>query len=138
MENQNLWHERDISHSSAERIIFPDATVGLDYMMSLTTRVITDMQVNEAAMIANISKSYNVFLSQQLLLAMVQKGMLREKAYRIVQRNAHAAFDEQVLFNDKIKTDNDIKSLLSKSELDELFSFDRYTNNVEFIFNRVY
>ena len=95
------------------------------------------MQVNEAAMIANISKSYNVFLSQQLLLAMVQKGMLRE-SYRIVQRNAHAAFDEQVLFNDKIKTDNDIKSLLSESELDELFSFDRYTNNVEFIFNRVY
>ncbi len=138
LENQNLWHERDISHSSAERIIFPDATVGLDYMMSLTTRVITDMQVNEAAMTANISKSYNVFLSQQLLLAMVQKGMLREKAYRIVQRNAHAAFDEQVLFNDKIKTDNEIKSLLSESELDELFSFDRYTNNVDIIFERVY
>jgi adenylosuccinate lyase len=138
MENQNLWHERDISHSSAERIIFPDATIGLDYMMGLTTRVITDMRINETAMKENISKSYNVFLSQQLLLAMVQKGMLRETAYRIVQRNAHAAFDEKVLFNDKIKTESEINNLFTEKELDQLFSFDRYTHHIDTIFDRVY
>jgi adenylosuccinate lyase len=138
MENQNLWHERDISHSSAERIIFPDATVGLDYMLGLTHRVISEMTVNTAAMTDNISKSFNVFLSQQLLLAMVQKGMLRETAYRIVQKNAHAAFDEKVLFNEKIKQDTQIKELFNSSELDAIFSFDRYTKNVDFIFERVF
>ncbi len=138
MENQNLWHERDISHSSAERIIFPDATVGLDYIIGLTTRVITDMTVNKTAMKENISKSYNVFLSQQLLLAMVQKGMLRETAYRIVQRNAHGAFDEKVLFNDKIKEDPEIGDLFTRDEFDQLFSFDRYTQHVNTIFERVY
>jgi len=137
-ENQALWHERDISHSSAERIIFPDATACLDYMFSLTTKVIDGMRVNEDAMQENIGRSYNVFLSQQLLLRMVEKGMLRETAYRIVQKNAHAAFDEKVLFNDKIKQDNDVAELFTQEELDQIFSFDRYTHNVEEIYNRIY
>lgn len=137
-ENQALWHERDISHSSAERIIFPDATACLDYMFGLATNVIKNMRVNEKAMEENIGRSYNVFLSQQLLLRMVEKGMLREEAYRIVQRNAHASFDERVLFNDKIKADKVVSELFSESELDELFSFGRYTEHVDEIYNRIY
>ena len=138
MENQALWHERDISHSSTERIIFPDATIGLDYMFGLMTKVISGMRVNEDQMKQNISKSYNVFFSQKLLLRMVQKGMLREDAYRIVQKNAHAAFDEQILFDDKIKNEPTIKDLFSDDELDELFSFAPYTMHADEIYGRVY
>ena len=138
MENQNLWHERDISHSSAERIIFPDATITLDYMFKIMNRVITDMQVNEKAMAENIRRSYNVFFSQQLLLKLVNNGILREDAYRIVQRNAHAAFDERVMFDEKIKSDSRITDLLSKEDLDSVFNFDKYTNHVDMIFDRVF
>ena len=138
MENQALWHERDISHSSTERVIFPDATIGLDYMFGLMTKVISGMTVNEDQMKQNIGKSYNVFFSQKLLLRMVQKGMLREDAYRIVQRNAHAAFDEKVLFDEKIKGEPEIKKLFSDDELEELFSFAPYTTHADEIFNRVY
>lgn len=138
LENQNLWHERDISHSSAERIIFPDATVTLDYMFGIITRVIKDMVVNEEQMKENIGRSYNIFFSQQLLLKLVQKDILREDAYRMVQRNAMAAFNERVPFDEKIKADEDITSKVTQSELDELFSFDKYTNHVDTIFDRVY
>jgi adenylosuccinate lyase len=137
-ENQALWHERDISHSSSERIIFPDATICLDYMFGLMTKVIDGMTVNEQQMKLNIGKSYNVFFSQQLLLKMVQKGMLREDAYRIVQKNAHEAFDEQVLFDEKIKADPSIKTLLSDEELNAIFNFDSYSRHADEIFDRVY
>jgi len=138
MENQNLWHERDISHSGAERIIFPDACVGLDYMFGLMTGVIDNLVVNAESMKENIGRSYNVFFSQQLLLRMIEKGMLREDAYRVVQKNALAAFDERVVFDIKIRNDETIKGLLSKDELDSIFSFDCYTKHVEGIFSRVY
>jgi adenylosuccinate lyase len=138
MENQALWHERDISHSSTERIIFPDATVSLDYMFGLMTKVISGMTVNEAQMKQAIGKSYNVFFSQKLLLRMVQKGMLREDAYRIVQKNAHAAFDDQQLFDEKIKEDPQITDLFSSDELNDIFSFDPYTTHVDDIYARVY
>jgi adenylosuccinate lyase len=138
MENQALWHERDISHSSAERVIFPDATIGLDYMFSLLTKVISGLVVNEEQMKENIGKSYNVFFSQKLLLKLIDKGMSREDAYRLVQRNAHAAFDEKINFDIKIATAKEITDLFSKEELSDLFSFDQYTANVDTIYNRIY
>ena len=138
IENMALWHERDISHSGAERVIFPDATGFLNYMFHLMTKVISGMRVNEDAMIENIRRSQHVFFSQQVLLGLVNKGMLREDAYRIVQRNAHAAFDEKVMFEDKIKADPEVTKLISESELDALFVFDKYTNHVDTIFERVY
>ena len=138
MENQALWHERDISHSSAERVIFPDATIGLDYMFSLLTKVMSGLVVNEAQMKENIGKSYNVFFSQKLLLKLVDKGMSREDAYRLVQRNAHAAFDEKINFDKKISESKELTELFSKSELDALFSFDQYTANIDTIYNRIY
>ena len=138
MENQALWHERDISHSSSERVIFPDATIALDYMFGLMTKVITGLNVNEAHMKINIEQSYNVFFSQKLLLKMVEKGMTREEAYRIVQKNAHEAFDEKVLFNQKVLTDNTLTNLFSEKELADIFTYDQYTKNVDTIYNRIY
>jgi len=107
-------------------------------MFHLMTKVISGMRVNEDAMIENIRRSQHVFFSQQVLLGLVNKGMLREDAYRIVQRNAHAAFDEKVMFEDKIKADPEVTKLISESELDALFVFDKYTNHVDTIFERVY
>ncbi len=138
LENQTLWHERDISHSSAERIIFPDATINLDYMFGIMTRVISGMSVNVDQMKANISKSSNVFYSQQLLLKLIEKGMLREDAYRVVQRNAHAAFDSGTLFDDKVRQDERITQLVSEDEFKAIFSLDCYLQHVDTIYNRVY
>jgi len=138
LENQALWHERDISHSSTERIIFPDATILLDYMFSKITGVIDKMQVNEKQMMDNIAKSYNIFYSQQLLLKIIEKGMLRETAYGIVQKNAMKAFDQQILFDDLIREDKEIGDLLSRKEIDEIFSLDKYVKNIDYVYRRVY
>ena len=138
MENQALWHERDISHSSTERVIFPDATIALDYMLDKMTTVIAGMQVNEAQMKENLGKSYDVYYSQQLLLQLVNKGLLREKAYRVVQRNAHAAFDERISFEEKIREDKEITDILNQDELSQIFNFEKYTNHIPDIYETVY
>ncbi|MCP4051047.1 MAG: adenylosuccinate lyase [bacterium] len=138
MENQALWHERDISHSSTERIIFPDATIALNYMFYLMTNVFSSLTVNKDQMKENIHKSYNTFFSQQLLLKMVEKGMLREEAYRIVQKNSLEAFKAKEPFDKKIKEDSIITTLLSKKELKALFNYNKYTDNIDLIYKRVY
>lgn len=137
-ENQNLWHERDISHSSAERLIFPDATVTLDYMFGLMTNVIENMTVNAEQMQENIGKSYNVFYSQQLLLKLIDKGLLREDAYRIVQRNAISAFEERISFDQKIKADPELTAQMTDIEIDAIFDASKYTQYVDYIYQRVY
>ena len=137
-ENQNLWHERDISHSSAERVIFTDATIALDYMFGLMTKVMSGLVVNPEEMKANIDRSYHVFFSQQLLLALVETGMTREDAYRLVQKNAIEAFTNKILFREKVDSDTDITGKLSKDKLDELFSFEKYARHVDTIFDRVF
>ncbi len=137
-ENQNLWHERDISHSSAERLIFPDATVTLDYMFGLMTNVIENMTVNAEQMQENIGKSYNVFYSQQLLLKLIDKGLLREDAYRIVQRNAISAFQERIPFDQKIKADPELTSQMTDTEINAIFDASKYTQYVDYIYKRVY
>ena len=138
MENQALWHERDISHSSAERMIFPDATVTLDYMFGLMTKVIGNMQVNEAQMMENIGRSYEVFYSQQLLLKLIDAGVLREEAYRWVQRNAMAAFQERVSFREKILADTQVMDKMRIEEVTSVFKLDKYLQYVDEIFVRVY
>jgi adenylosuccinate lyase len=137
-ENQNLWHERDISHSSAERLIFPDATVTLDYMFGLMTNVIDNMTVNVDQMRENVGRSYNVFYSQQLLLKLVDKGMLRDDAYRLVQRNAISAFQERIPFDEKIRQDADLAQQMTVEELNAVFDESKYTQYVDHIFQRVY
>lgn len=138
LENQALWHERDISHSSAERMIFPDATVTLDYMFGLMTKVIGTMQVNTEQMLENIGRSYEVFYSQQVLLKLVDAGVLREDAYRLVQRNAHAAFQDRVSFQEKLLADPQVMTHLSQETLADIFKLDKYTQHVDAIFSRVY
>jgi len=138
LENQNLWHERDISHSSTERILFPDATILLDYMLGLMCKVINGMVVNADQMQENIGKSYNVFFSQQLLLKMVEKGMLREEAYRVVQKNALDAYKNKIPFDQQIQNDNVVTTLLTPSELEGIFDFSKYTKHIDLIFKRVY
>lgn len=138
MENQALWHERDISHSSAERMIFPDATVTLDYMFGLMTNVIENMQVNESQMLENIGRSYDVFYSQQLLLRLIDVGVLREEAYRWVQRNAMAAFQDRISFREKILADAQVMAKLSVDDVASIFKLDKYFRYVDEIFVRVY
>ena len=137
-ENQALWHERDISHSSAERVIFPDATIVLDYALDKMIKVMEGLVVKKDAMKKNIDQSYHVFFSQQVLLALVEKGMLREDAYRLVQRNALASFDTQTFFKESLLKDKELTEKLSDQELTELFSFDRYLKHVESVFDRVF
>lgn len=138
LENQSLWHERDISHSSTERVIFPDATILLDYMFYKLTDVIAGMTVNEAQMQENLGRSYHVFYSQQLLLKLIDKGMLREDAYRVVQQNALDSFERHVPFDQNIRKDDRITQILTDSELNDIFNFQKYTQNIPFIFDRVY
>lgn len=138
LENQALWHERDISHSSTERVIFPDATIALDYMFSLMIKVIKGMVVNEEQMKENIDRSFHIFFSQQLLLKLVQNGVLRETAYRWVQKNAHDAFDEKVNFKEKVTQDQNILNHITETEINDIFSFDKYTQNIDTIYNKVY
>ena len=138
LENQALWHERDISHSSTERIIFPDATILLDYMLSKIIYVIENMYVNKDQMMENLEKSYNVFFSQQLLLKMIDKGMLREEAYRIVQKNAMDAFQNKTPFDKQILKDKRITALISENELNEIFDYKKYTENIDLVYKRVY
>lgn len=137
-ENQNLWHERDISHSGAERVILPDACGFLDYMMALMQKTLNGLVVNSDQMAKNILASRNVFYSQQLLLVLVNKGMSREEAYRLVQKNALAAFDTNVLFDEMIRRDEQITSLVSDIEISEIFSLKKYQSNIDLIYERVY
>ncbi|MFC1752885.1 adenylosuccinate lyase [Thermoproteota archaeon] len=138
LENQNLWHERDISHSSAERIIFPDSTILLDYILGLTENIILNMVVNEDQMMENIGKSYNIFYSQQILLKLVEKGMLREEAYRIVQKSALDAFQNHIPFDIQIKKDTRVTGLIPEKELADIFKLNCYTKHVNVIFKRVF
>jgi len=138
LENQALWHERDISHSSTERIIFPDATELLDYMIYLLTNIMQDLVVNESQMMENIKKSYDIFYSQQLLLKLVAKGILREKAYLMVQSNAMKAFEDKISFAKIVNNDPEIIAVLTKKELEEVFDFSKYQANIEETFKRVF
>jgi len=138
VENQALWHERDISHSSTERIIFPDATELLDYMFYLLINIIKDLVVNKTQMLENIEKSHDIFYSQQLLLKLIEKGISREKAYRLVQANAIEAFESRISFAQIIKKDPEITSVLTQKELLSVFDFNKYLINIEETFTRVF
>jgi len=137
LENQALWHERDISHSSAERIIFPDATTLLDYMIQIASKVISGMRVNTVQMKNNIEKSFHIFYSQKLLLALVGKGLVRESAYKMVQQIAMRAFSTQTLFDDLVLNDIEVNKYLSQAELQAIFELNTYFDHVDTIFDRV-
>ncbi|HEV3472379.1 MAG TPA: adenylosuccinate lyase [Actinomycetota bacterium] len=137
-ENQALWHERDISHSSVERITLSDACILLDYMMDRMTWVITNMRVYPDQMQANLDASFGLLNSQSVLTALLAKGSLqREEAYALVQRNAMAAWEEQRPFIELLKSDSDITDVLDPDEIERCFDPARYLRNSDVIFERL-
>ena len=137
LENVALWGERDISHSSAERIILPDACLALDYILSIFTRVMGDLRVYPQRMWENIESSRGLIFSQRVLLELVDKGLAREDAYAIVQSNAMTGWDEGRDFRELIKSDKEAATYLSEGELNELFDYGYYTRYVDETFQRL-
>jgi adenylosuccinate lyase len=137
LENVALWHERDISHSSVERVALPDATTLLHYMQHLMVGVIDGMQVYPDRMRANVELTHGALFSQALLTALVEGGMSRDDAYRVVQRNAQQAWDEQRPFRELLEQDPEASALLDAARLDELFDYGRFTRHAAAIVERV-
>ncbi|MDH3701120.1 MAG: adenylosuccinate lyase [Alphaproteobacteria bacterium] len=138
LENVTLWHERDISHSSVERVIAPDTTVTLDFALSRLAGVVEKLQVYPEAMKANLDRLGGLHNSQRVMLALTQKGMSREDAYRAVQRNAMEVWHGNGAFLNLIKADKDIGGYLANDELDVLFDLGYHTKHVDTIFDRVF
>ena len=138
MENVALWHERDISHSSVERIIFPDSTVLADYLLDRTATLIEKLVVYPNRMKQNLELTHGLIYSGELLLALVSKNVSREDAYRWVQRNAMRVWDEGGTFKDKVQTDPDIGKALTAKDIEHVFDLGRLLENVDRIFNRVF
>ena len=138
LENVALWHERDISHSSVERVIAPDTTIALDFALARLTGLMDRLVVYPERMRQNLESLGGLVNSQRVLLALTQAGMSREDAYRAVQRNAMAAWDGEGRFSDLLKQDSDITRLLPASTLDALFDPAHHLKHVNTIFDRVF
>ncbi|MEO1238798.1 MAG: lyase family protein, partial [Pseudomonadota bacterium] len=138
LENVALWHERDISHSSVERMIGPDATITLDFALARLTGVVERLVVYPENMIANMNKFRGLIHSQRVLLALTQAGVSREDAYTLVQRNAMKVWEQGADFRDELKADADVTAALSEAEIDEKFDLGYHTKHVDTIFRRVF
>jgi adenylosuccinate lyase len=138
MENVVLWHERDISHSSAERMIGPDATVTLDFALARLTGLVDRLVVYPANMQRNLDRMGGLVHSQRVLLALTQKGVAREDAYRLVQRNAMRVWRGEGDFLSFLKADPDVRAKLSEAEIEENFDLDYHLKHVDTIFDRVF
>jgi adenylosuccinate lyase len=138
MENVALWHERDISHSSVERVIGPDSTIVLDYMLSRFTRVLDRLTVFPDNMKRNMSVTGNLFFSQQVMLFLIQKGISREEAYRIVQQDAMEVWGKGGDLKDELKGDPRVTSRLTAREIDSIFDLNYHFKNLDAIFERVF
>ncbi|MFP6713264.1 MAG: adenylosuccinate lyase [Rhodospirillales bacterium] len=137
-ENVALWHERDISHSSVERMIGPDATVTLDFALNRLAGVIENMLVYPEEMQKNLDQLGGLIFSQRVLLALTQAGISREDSYKIVQRNAMKVWEEGADFLTEMKADSDVTAKINAEELEELFDISYHTKNVDVIFKRVF
>ncbi len=137
LENVALWHERDISHSSTERIVFPDACLVLDYMLTLFTDIMDRLIVYPEHMRENLERSYGLVFSARLLLALINTGLSRQAAYEIVQRNAMQAWKNREQFIDVLRRDPDVTSRLSEDDLAEVFDYGYYVRNVGATFERL-
>jgi adenylosuccinate lyase len=138
MENVALWHERDISHSSVERVIGPDATILLDFMLSRFTRLVDELVVYPGRMIENINLTRGVIFSQLVLLKLAEKGMTREQAYAVVQENAMRAWTEGIEFKELMLSDRRVKPYLAPKQIEGIFRLDNFLGNVDYIFKRTF
>lgn len=136
IENNALWHERDISHSSVERVICPDSTITLDYMLHLATGMIDNLLVYPETMKRNLELTHGLPFSQSVLLALVRKGVTREDAYRMVQRNAMTTWETKTPLRDTLGADEELITLIPAGELDAIFDDTRMLKNVDVIFAR--
>ena len=137
MENVALWHERDISHSSVERNIGPDATVTLDFALNRMNEVVNSMKINKNNMKKNLDLTKGLFFSQRVMLFLTEKGLKREVAYRIVQKCALKAIDQNISFYDSLMEDKKIKDIITVNNLKNLFDFGYHTKKINVIFSRV-
>jgi adenylosuccinate lyase len=136
-ENIPLWHERDISHSSVERIIIPDSTILMDYMLNQFNKLIGTLVINEGNIKKNLELTNGLVFSQTVLLKLIEKKMKREQAYKIVQTVAMKCWNEKISFLKLLNEDKEVKKYLTEKELGEIFSYDKSKKTVDFIFKRV-
>ncbi len=136
MENVPLWHERDISHSSVERVIIPDSTITLDYMLHKFTGIMVNLIVYPENMKKNIEKTHGLIFSQRVLLALVDKGLTRERAYELVQRNAMRSWNRGEDFKQLLLNDADITAALPENEIEELFDYHYHLKHVDRVYQR--
>jgi len=137
MENIALWHERDISHSSTERVIFPDGCLVLDYTLTLFASIMKGLRVYPDRMRKNLELTGGLIFSQRVMLALIDKGLPREKAYRLVQEKAMEVWEKGADFYQLLKGDEEVANLLSENELKELFDYNYYLRYVNTIFKRL-
>src|SRR5437870_156978 len=138
LENVPLWHERDISHSSAERVVLPDSSIAADYMLQKAASLIDGLIVYPDRMLENLNATRGLIFSGQLLLVLTQAGVAREEAYEWVQRNAMKTWDEGADFKSLVSTDKDITTQLTQERIDAVFSLENYLRNVDKVFARVF
>ncbi|WP_028575224.1 adenylosuccinate lyase [Desulfonatronovibrio hydrogenovorans] len=137
MENMALWHERDISHSSVERVIMPDSTILIHYMLSRLNSVLANLRVNDQNMDRNLNLSMGLFFSQRVLLGLIEKGMQRQKAYELVQKEAMYCWENRTQFPERIRQNAQISEFFSPEELEKLFDSGYYLKHEELIMTRV-
>jgi adenylosuccinate lyase len=136
-ENNALWHERDISHSSVERVILPDSTILVDYMLNKMIKLVDNLLVYPEKMMEDVELTNGLIFSQVFLLKLAERGISREKSYAMVQRNAMECWKTKVSFKELILADEEIMNLITKDDIEEVFSYDRYTKNMDFIYKRI-
>jgi adenylosuccinate lyase len=135
-ENINLWHERDISHSSAERVVIPDSTITIDYMLKKITEVIKNLSVNPKNMLRNMELNRGLVYSQKILIALMDKGLARMSAYDIVQDISLGVINKGSDFRSEVSSDERIKKYLTQREIEDIFNPLTYLNNVDAIYQR--
>jgi adenylosuccinate lyase len=138
LENVALWHERDISHSSVERVILPDSCIALDHMLRRFTSIVAGMVVYPARMMENLSRSHGVVFSGTVLLELARRGVSREQAYEWVQRNAMRAFAEKQDFKALLLADSDIGKAMDRAAIEAAFDLNGQLRHVDTIFGRVF
>jgi adenylosuccinate lyase len=138
LENVALWHERDISHSSVERVIIPDSFLALDHMLRRFTRILAGLRVDTERMRRNLDSGRGLVFSGQLLLELTARGKRREDAYRLVQGHAMRAWQEDGDFRALVRGDPEIREVLTEAEIDEVFRLEHYLTHVDAVFARVF
>ena len=136
LEDVALWHERDMTHSSVERIIIPDSCIILDYMLYMMTETMKRTVVNTEVMRDNLDLTKGLIFSQSILMSLVEKGVPRDKAFEMVQRVAGAAYDQNADFEYFLIEDEEIMQYFTPTELDDIFDYDRYLKHIDYIYHR--